>query len=110
MTGFEGISVVLLGALAWLWFDSFKAREAGIHAARAACAGENFQLLDDTVALASLRLARNDQGRIALRRVYDFEFSETGDNRRRGSVVLLGHRVVVVNIGLWLVSSARTLH
>jgi hypothetical protein len=100
---FEAISLIVLAALAWLWFDSLKARDAGIHAARITCRAENLQLLDDTVAIASLRLARNDEGRAVLRRVYEFEFSNTGDNRRSGSVVLLGHRVVVVNIGLRIV-------
>ena len=110
MPTFEVTSIIVLGALAWLWYDSLKARDVGIHAARAACESENYQLLDDTVAIASLRLGRSDNGRVLLRRVYDFEFSDTGDNRRRGSIVLLGHRVIVVNIGLRLVASERTLH
>ena len=62
------------------------------------------------MSLDSLRLARSDEGRVMLRRVYDFEYSDTGDNRRRGSVVLLGHRVVLLNVGLRLVPSERTLH
>jgi hypothetical protein len=110
MPTFEVTSIIVLGALAWLWYDSLKARDVGIRAARAACESENYQLLDDTVAIASLRLGRSDNGRVLLRRVYDFEFSDTGDNRRHGSIVLLGHRVIVVNIGLRLVASERTLH
>lgn len=110
MPTFEIIALILLGALAWLWFDSFKAREAGMRAAREACDSEQLQLLDDTVSLASLRPGRNDDGQFALRRTYAFEFSDTGDNRRRGSVVLLGHRVIVVNIGLRLAASNVTLH
>ena len=110
MPTFELFSLIVLGGLAWLWFDSFKARDTGIRAARKACDSEDFQLLDDTVAISSLRPARDDDGQLTLRRVYDFEFSDTGNNRRRGSVVLLGHRVVVINIGLRLVSSADTLH
>ena len=102
MPVFEIVSLTLLSALAWLWFDGFAAREAGMRAARAACASENLQLLDDTVSIASLRPERNTDGQFALRRVYAFEFSDTGDNRRRGSVVLLGKRVLVVNIGLRL--------
>ena len=43
-------------------------------------------------------------------RVYDFEYSDTGDNRRNGSVVMLGHRVVVLNLGLRLVPPQRALH
>ena len=79
-------------------------------AARSACQSEDLQLLDDTVAISSLRLARNDAGRLLLQRVYDFEYSDTGDNRRNGSVVMLGHRVAVLNVGLRLLPPQRALH
>ncbi len=90
--------IVLVGGI-WLWLDSLKARDIGIAAARTTCQSEGLQLLDDTVAIAGLGPARNEDGRLLLRRVYAFEYSDTGDNRRRGSVVLLGHRVVVLNVG-----------
>lgn len=110
MPTFELAGLIVLGALAWLWFDSFQAHAIGIAAAREACAAEDLQLLDDTVALAGLKPARDDDGRLTLRRVYDFEFSDTGDNRRRGSVVLLGRRVLVINIGLRLAPPNGVLH
>jgi Protein of unknown function (DUF3301) len=110
MSAFDIFGLIVIGGLAWLWFNSAGAREAGIKAARLACESESLQLLDDTVAIASLKPVRNDDGRVVLRRVYEFEFSDTGNNRRNGSVVLLGLRVVVVNIGLRLVSSVTTLH
>lgn len=107
--GWELLGLVLLAAGAWLWLDGLKARDAGVAAARSACGGEGLQLLDDTVSLAALKLARNAEGRLTLRRAYDFEYSDTGDNRRRGSVVLLGHSVVLLNVGLRAVPSGRTL-
>ena len=107
---FETLTLIALGALAWLWFDSTRACEAGILAAKTACQSEELQLLDETVSLRTLRPERGEGGRLTLRRVYEFEYSDTGDNRRRGSVVLLGHEVVVVNIGLRLVPTQRTLH
>ncbi len=110
MTPFDLLSLTFLLLLAWFWFDSSGAREAGVRSAREACESEALQLLDDTVSFASLKLQRNDDGQLALRRVYKFEFSDTGNNRRRGSVVLLGKRVVVVNIGLRLVTADVTLH
>lgn len=108
--GWELLGLIVLAGGAWLWLDSLKARDGGIAAARAACNAEGLQLLDDTVSLASLRPARNDDGRLLLRRVYNFEYSDTGDNRRNGSVVLLGHRVVLLNVGLRAVPVERTLH
>ncbi len=90
MPWFEFCAILFFAALVWLWYDSLKAREAGISEARAACAAEGWQFLDETVAIDSLRLARDDMGQLRLRRVYRFEFSDTGNNRRAGSIVLFG--------------------
>mgnify|MGYP003578141320 CR=1 FL=1 len=46
-----------------------------------------------------MRPARDADGVLRLRRIYGFEYSETGDSRRKGSVVMLGARVAVVHIG-----------
>ena len=110
LPGLEFVGLLVLGGLAWLWFDSLKAREAAIDAARAACAAEGLLLLDATVAIASLKLARDDDGSVRLQRGYDFEYSDTGDNRLKGGVVLLGHRVIVLNVGLRVPPALRTLH
>ena len=110
MPGPEIFGILALGALAWLWLDSLKTREIAISAARAACAAEELMLLDATVAIAGLKLARDDDGRLKLQRVYDFEFSDTGNNRLKGSVVMLGHRVTILNVGLRLAPEVRTLH
>jgi hypothetical protein len=45
-----------------------------------------------------LKLARDDNGRRILRRTYRFEFSETGNNRREGEVIMLGERVESVTL------------
>src|SRR5262245_32344858 len=110
MPGMEIAGILILAALAWLWLDSLRAREAAVTAARVACEAEGLQLLDATVAIASLKLARDDDGRLKLQRAYDFEYSDTGDNRKKGSLVLLGHRVILLNVGLRLVPGGRTLH
>lgn len=94
----ESAAVLLLAALAWLWLDGARTREVAVAAARRACEGEGLMLLDDTVALRRLRLRRRADGRAALHRVYDFEFSDTGDNRLDGSVLLLGHAVQAVEL------------
>ncbi|HSG76102.1 MAG TPA: DUF3301 domain-containing protein [Burkholderiales bacterium] len=80
-------------AAAWLWIDSLRAREHAVAAGRAACKRYGVQLLDETVAFARLRLARDDAGQLRLRRTYTFEFSDTGDNRRHGAIVMLGARL-----------------
>jgi hypothetical protein len=82
-----------LAVLAWLWYDSMRARERAVAAGAHACEREALQFLDETVECISLRPARNDAGRLVLRRVYRFEFSDDGNNRRGGRIVTLGGEV-----------------
>ncbi|MCL2830090.1 MAG: DUF3301 domain-containing protein [Betaproteobacteria bacterium] len=98
MPWFEFFALLFFAALAWLWYDSLRAREAGVSEARASCAAEGWQFLDETVAIESLRLARDDMGQLRLRRVYRFEFSDTGNNRRAGNVVLFGDEPALLHL------------
>jgi hypothetical protein len=101
---FETFSLIILLALAWLWFDSVKVRDIAVREAASTCASEDYQFLDETVSIASLTLARDDDGRLLLRRVYTFEYSDTGNNRRPGSIVMLGQQVIMTNVGLRIIS------
>ena len=96
---FELAGLALLALLVWLVWDSLKAREAAVAASRAACSAEGCQFLDDTVAIESVRPARDANGTLKLRRIYGFEYSDTGDSRSKGSVVVLGADVQLVHIG-----------
>ena len=100
MLSFEVLGLVFFAALAWFWLDSLKAREAAVREARTACDAEGLLFLDDTVSIAAIKPARDENGRFALQRAYNFEFSDTGNNRRHGSVVLLGRRVLLLNVGV----------
>jgi hypothetical protein len=88
----ESLILVLLAAFAWFAIDSMRARERAHAAGRNACQRNNLQFLDDTVELVSLRPARDEDGRLRLRRVYAFEFSDPqsdgGNNRRSGRVTM----------------------
>ena len=106
----EVFGILLLAGIAWLWLDSLKAREAAIRAAREVCAAEGLLLLDDTVAITGLQPARDEDGRLKLQRAYDFEYSDTGNNRLKGSIVMQGHRLVLFNVGLRIAPTVRTLH
>lgn len=93
----ESLSLLLLiAAIAWLWHDGLGAREVAVAAAAAACRRESLQFLDDTVAQRGLRLVRNDAGRLVLQRAFGFEFSETGDDRQPGLVILHGREIVLL--------------
>jgi len=86
----EAAALLALALGALFWIDSLRARERAVAAGRAACERYGVQLLDETVAITQLRLARDDDGRLRLRRTYAFEFSDTGNNRRHGAIVMLG--------------------
>ena len=86
----EAAAIVLLGAGIFLWIDSLRARERAVQAGRSACERYALQFLDDTVSFARLRLARDDEGQLRISRTYLFEFSDTGNNRRHGAIVMLG--------------------
>lgn len=70
-----------------------RAREHAVAAGARACERDRLQFLDETVECVSLWPARDSHGRMALKRVYRFEFSDNGDNRRVGSIVMLGGEV-----------------
>lgn len=113
----EVFGLLLVVVLGWFWLNSIKARDAAVAACRRACKAEGLQFLDDTVSTARVGLERDDGGVLRLRRVYAFEYSDTGDNRRSGSIVLLGDRVTMLNVGLRAapavpteVPTHRTLH
>ncbi len=86
-------TLLLLAALVWLWFDSMRARERALSLGRRACERDGLLFLDETVECVSLGFARDADGHMALRRTYSFEFSDTGNNRRNGNVVMLGGEV-----------------
>ena len=86
----ETAAIVLIVAGMVFWVDSLRAREKALAAGRRACERYGVQFLDETVVFAALRIVRNDEGRLRLRRTYAFEFSDTGNNRRHGAIVMLG--------------------
>lgn len=101
---------MLLGAFAWFWLEGLMVREAAIRAARAACEADGLLLLDYTVAMSAMKPVRDENGRLHLQRTYDFEYSDTGNNRLAGSVVLRGRRVMLFNVGVRDASIAARLH
>lgn len=82
----------------WFWVDALRAREAAIAAARQACAEEGWQLLDETVCMSRLRPVRDDLGKLRWQRAFEFEYSDTGDNRRSGGLSLLGQELLMLHL------------
>lgn len=89
-----GALLLIVATASVIWFvqDSLAARERANGAAMEACERLSLQFLDGTVAFARLSFTR-EQGRLALRRTYVFDYTANSIERRQGFVILLGRRV-----------------
>lgn len=74
------------------------AREIAFIAAKAHCQKMNLFLLDEYVALNGQWLKRDEQGKVKAWRSYQFEFSSTGDERYNGKVIMLGKKVLSIQL------------
>jgi hypothetical protein len=88
---------LLLALVAGLWWQGHAVRERALALTRAHCRRFEVQLLDETVVLRQLRPVRSGAG-LRLRRVYEFEFSSTGDQRYRGWTVMEGARLQSIDL------------
>ena len=76
----------------WFWMDGLRARELAVRHGMTLCHEAGMQLLDQTVSLRRVRVARRDGLPTVIRR-YGFEVSLNGSDRHRGHLDLSGHRL-----------------
>lgn len=86
-----------------LWFGWYalqvaKLKEATLQLVLRRCEADGVQLLDSTVVLRKLGLARDASGWLRLRRIYTFEFTATGADRYPGMVSMLGGRLEAMDL------------
>ncbi|WP_051207930.1 DUF3301 domain-containing protein [Saccharospirillum impatiens] len=86
--------VIIAGA--WIWHHLGLRQIALFHARRSA-KKEGVQMLDDSIYLHRMRLARSTDTLFAFQRMYQFEFSTVGDRRFLGWVILRGRRLESVH-------------
>ena len=86
-TGLIGIFLLLAGG--WYWFDAIRAKELPPPPG-AGAAVMRVTFLDDTVALARLRLCRAASGHLSICRQYRFEFASDGGVRYAGEIAMRG--------------------
>ncbi|MNE06924.1 hypothetical protein D3C80_995240 [compost metagenome] len=65
-------------------------REKALERVKQHCAKLDLELLDGNVALKRIGFVRDAQGRKRLARVYNFEFTVTGEQRHPGTVTQFG--------------------
>ncbi len=87
---------VIVGALYWL--NSMRCKEIASNAAKRECSRAGLQFLDQTVHQQRLSMSRDPEGTWRLWRDYRFDYSPDGLERERGRILLLGQRVIAVNI------------
>lgn len=87
--------LMIVGGAAFFFFSA--ARAAAERAAvigRDACQAAGVQWLDQSVHASGMRFRRGDDGRFGLERTFRFEYSEDGEDRHVGRLVMRGGRLV----------------
>ena len=90
--------LILFVAFAWYWLDSMSALESARKIGGKVCSDLDLQFLDDAVFRTKLALVRDKYGNRVIRRTYHFEFTETGNSRLEGELILLGHTLESVTM------------
>lgn len=90
--------LALTATLCALWWQNLKIREFATRQVRAYCQQQDVQLLDESIALKGMKPKRDDSGRMALERSYQFSFTSTGDERYTGLIRLHGRKVLTFEL------------
>ncbi len=93
--------LALLAGLAWFWFDALRAQELAKATIKRLCQEYRLQLLDDTISLQRLAVRRDTSVttlRFYLQRAYRFEFTDDGDERIQGLLLLQGDYPVFIDL------------
>ncbi len=92
-------TAALLVIIGWLFLDSLRSQEAAIAICSKACKERNVQLLDQTVSVHRIGIRWGTEG-IKLRRTYRFDYSDDGEDRHTGHLILIGIRQEELSMGL----------
>lgn len=83
------VLMLLATAGAWLWHNH-GLRERALERVKQHCAKLGIELLDGNVALKKIAFIKDANGRRRLARVYNFEFTVTGESRHNGTITQFG--------------------
>ena len=103
------LALICLVAGYFWWSASRAAAERAGAVGRNACDAAGVQWLDQTVHADGLRLRRREDGWLGLERSFRFEYSEDGQDRHIGRLVLFGDELVSFS-GPVRATSVVTLH
>ncbi|WP_213878037.1 DUF3301 domain-containing protein [Pseudomonas sp. dw_358] len=91
------VLMVLATVCAWLWHNH-GLREKALEKVKQHCARLDLELLDENVAFKRLRFTRDANGRKRLARIYDFEFTVTGEQRHPGTITQFGAHTAIIEL------------
>ncbi|WLH12740.1 DUF3301 domain-containing protein [Pseudomonas hefeiensis] len=83
------VLMLLATAGAWLWHNH-GLRERALARVMQHCANLKIELLDGNVALKKIGFVKDASGRRRLARIYNFEFTVTGESRHSGTITQFG--------------------
>lgn len=89
--------LVCLGIAFWFWLETRRVQEIAVAHCRRACENAGVQFLDDIAPVWGIKLARDANGVMRLRRLYTFDYSNARGERRAGSIVMLGRTPLAVH-------------
>lgn len=93
------VALLMLAALVgtWIW-RGLGLRDRALILVRQHCKHVDVQLLDESIVLNRIRLARNRGGRFGVVRRYGFEFTVTGERRYTGNIQLHGAQLMGIEL------------
>jgi len=83
------VLMLLATGAAWLWHNH-GLRERALERVKRHCAKLDIELLDGNVALRKIAFVKDANGRRRLARIYNFEFTVTGETRHAGTITQFG--------------------
>ena len=104
MSSEELLVGLFLFAMIWFWLASLRAKEIANELAKHLCVKAQVMLLDESVALKGLSLARSTSGSVAFKRIYHFEFASDGSQRYFGRIVMLGSQLIKTEMDAYRVA------
>lgn len=94
MTALALLALIVL--LVLFWQSSVHCRDLAVQTARAVCSNQGLQFLDGTAALREIRPACSRHDGAGLIRIYSFDYSENGVERKRGCIIMRNSRISTV--------------
>lgn len=83
------VLMLLATGAAWLWHNH-GLRERALERVKQHCARLDIELLDGNVALKRIGFVKDASGRRRLARIYNLEFTVTGETRHAGTITQFG--------------------